>query len=90
MYVKFLVTLPECVVYDFQLNRRECFFAVIYRTSNQELVEFDKFTENFELSTSRMRLENPSSIVVTGDFNCRSNQWRINDIENNNDKLFEQ
>ena len=51
--------------------------------------EFDNFTINFELLLSKFHAENPFSIIIIGDFNCRSSQWWENDIENNEGKLFE-
>ena len=44
---------------------------------------------NFELMLSKMNAENPFSIIITGDFNCRSTQWWENDAVNNEGKLFE-
>ena len=38
---------------------------------------------------SKMHAENPFSVIITGDFNCRSTQWWKNDIGNNKGKLFE-
>ncbi len=38
---------------------------------------------------SKLHGENPFSIVISGDFNCRSTQWWENDIENNEGKLLE-
>ena len=84
-----LVTLPECVVREIQLNRKKYFFAVIYRSPSQSQEEFDNFTINFELMLSKMHAENPFCVIITGDFNCRSTQWWENDIENNEGKLFE-
>ena len=84
-----LVTLPECIVYEIQLNRKKYFFAVIYRSPSQGPEEFDNFTLNFELMLSKMHAENPFCVIITGDFNCRSTQWWENDIENNEGKLFE-
>ena len=84
-----LVTLPECIVYEIQLNRKKYFYAVIYRSPSQGLEEFDNFTINFELILSKMHAENPFCVIITGDFNCRSTQWWENDIENNEGRLFE-
>ena len=84
-----LVTLPECVVCEIQLNRKKYFFAVIYRSPSQDQDEFDTFTINFELMLSKMHAENPYCVIITGDFNCRSTQWSENDNENNEGKLFE-
>ena len=84
-----LVTLPECVVCEIQINRKKYFFVVIYRSPSQDEDEFDNFAINFELMLSKMHAENPFCVVITGDFNCRSTQWWGDDIENNEGKLFE-
>ena len=67
-----LVTLPECVVCEFQSNMKKYFFVVIYRSPSQDLDEFDNFAINFELMLSKIYAENPFCVVITGDFNCRS------------------
>ena len=82
-------TLPECVVCEIQLNRRKYLFVVIYRSPSQDPNDFDNFTINFELLLSKLHVENPFCVVITGDFNCRSCQWWDNDIENNEGKPFE-
>ena len=84
-----LETLPECIVYEIQLNRKKYFFTVIYRSPSQNQSEFDNFTINFELMLSKMHAENPFCVMIAGDFNCRSTQWWENDIENNEGRLFE-
>ena len=66
-----LVTLPECIVYEIQVNRKKYFFAVIYRSPSQGPEEFDNFTINFELMLSKMHSESPFCVIITGDFNCR-------------------
>ena len=76
-----LVTLPECIVYEIQLNRKKYFFVVVYRSPSQNQTEFDNFTINFELMLSKMHAENPFCVMVTGDFNCRSTQWWENNTE---------
>ena len=83
------MTLPECIVYEIQLNRKKYFFAVINRSPIQGPEEFDNFTINFELMLSKIHAESPFCVIITGDFNCRSTQWWENDIENNEGKLFE-
>ena len=84
-----LVTLPECIICEIQLNRRKCFFVVVYRSPSQDQGQFDNFMINFELMLSKMHAENPYCVIITGDFNCRSTQWWESDIENNEGKLFE-
>ena len=72
-----LVTLPECIVYEIQVNRKKYFFAVIYRSPSQGPEGFDNFTINFELMLSKMHSESPFCVIITGDFNCRSTQWWV-------------
>ena len=84
-----LVTLPECVVCEIQLDRKKYFFVVIYRSPSQDQSVFDDFTINFELLLSKLQAENPFCVVITGDFNCRSTQWWEHDTENNEGRLFE-
>ena len=84
-----LVTLPECIVFEIQLNRKKYFYAVIYRSPSQGPEEFDSFTRNFELMISKMHAENPFCVIITGDFNCRSTQWWEYDNENNEGRLLE-
>ena len=84
-----LVTLPECVVCEIQLNRKKHFYAVVYRSPSQDQSEFNNFTMNFQLMLSKLHAENPFCIIITGDFNCRSTQWWQNDSENNEGRLFE-
>ena len=85
-----LVTLPECVVCELQINRKKYFFVVVYRSPSQDQTEFDNFTINFELMLSKLHAENPFCVIITGDFNCRSTQWWEIDIEHSEGKLFEQ
>ena len=70
-----LVTLPECIVYEIQLNKKKYFFAVVYRSPSHDQSQFDNFTISFELMLSKMHAENPFCVIITGDFNCRSTQW---------------
>ena len=69
-----LETLPECIVCEFQLNRKKYFFTVLYRSPSQNQEQFQAFTDGFELIISKMAAENPYCVIVTGDFNCRSPQ----------------
>ena len=84
-----LMTLPECIVYEIQLNRKKCFFVVLYRSPSQNQPQFDSFTIEFVLLVSKMHAEKPSCIIITGDFNCHSTQWWEDDAENYEGKLFQ-
>ena len=43
---------------------------------------------NFELMLSKMSVENPFFLILTGNFNCHSTNWWEDDIENDESKLF--
>ena len=83
-----LVTLPECVVSEIRLGSRKYFFVVMYQSPSQVESEFENFMTKFALLLSNLQSEQPFSIVITGDFNCRSNQLWVNDIENDEGKVF--
>ena len=84
-----MVTLPECIVCEVQLDNKKYFFAILYRSPSQSQIEFQDFMNNFELMLSKMSGENPYCVIITGDFNCRSTNWWGDDIENDEGKLFE-
>ena len=54
---------------------------VLYRHPNQTGDEFDLFLDRLQLTIDRIKRYTPRCIVITGDFNCRSKQWRPGDIE---------
>ena len=60
-----LETLPECIVCEFQLDRKKYFFVVLYRSPSQSQNEFQVFMNNFELMLSKMSDENPYCVIVT-------------------------
>ena len=70
-------------------NKRKYAFTVVHRAQGQDQDEVKSFSDNFEFLISNMQSENPFSSVITGDFYCRSNQWRGDDIKNIEGKLFE-
>ena len=84
-----LATLPECIVCEGQLDKKNYCFAILYRSPSQSHIEFQDFTNNFELMLSKMSGENPYCVIITGDFNCCSTNWWEDDIKNEEDKLFE-
>ena len=82
-----MLTLSECIVCEIQLNRKNYFFATIYRSPSQSATELVDFMENFELT--KMAAENPYCVIITGDFNARCPQWWENDLENDAGKSLE-
>ena len=68
---------------------KKYFFVVAYRSPSQDQQEFEDFMNNFELMISNMSAEEPYTIIITGDFNCRSPQWWEGDNENDEGKQLE-
>ena len=48
---------------------------MIYRSPNQNSENFNLFQENLQKVIDSMKDLRPHTIVITGDFNCRSSQW---------------
>ena len=84
-----LEVIQECLVCEVTLHRKKIFFVVIYRSPSQNPDEFNQFLDQFEHLVSLLHQENPYTIVITGDFNCRSPMWWPDDIGNNEGELFE-
>ena len=73
--------LHESVVPEISLRRKKVFFIVLYCHPNQTSDEFDLFLDRLQLTVDRIKSCKPYCIVITGDFNCRSKQWRPEDVE---------
>ena len=54
-----LVTIPECIVSEIQLDGKKYFFVFLYRSPSQTAAEFEIFIKNFDVMLSRMSAENP-------------------------------
>ena len=84
-----LEILQECLVCEICLHNKKLSFVVIYRSPSQNRVEFDYFLNQFEHLINVIKQESPYSVIVTGDFNCRSPLWWPDDISNIKGELFE-
>ena len=60
---------------------KKYFFAVIYRSPNQNKDEFECFIEKLQSAIDLMKNERPHCVRVTGDLNCRSQHWWVGDID---------
>ena len=72
---KDLEIMQRSVVTEMNLNRQKIFFVVICRSPNQNSENFNLFQENLQKVIDSMKNLKPHTIVITGDFNCRSSQW---------------
>ena len=72
---KDLESMQEAVVTEIILRRKKIFFVAIYRSPNQSGEEFDLFQENLQNIIDNIKDLRPLCVILTGNFNCRSNQW---------------
>jgi len=77
-----LEMLQEAVVAEINFLRKKILFVAIYRTPSQNNEQFKIFMDKLQIMCGNFQRERPYSIIVTGDFNCRSSQWWGGDIEN--------
>ena len=76
---KDLQILDECIISELTIGRKKVFFVVVYRSSSQNAESFYSFLENLELIIQNLKHKRPHCIILTGDFNCRSDSWWLED-----------
>ena len=64
-----------------QHEKKKVYFVVVYRSPAQPADEFDLFLDRLELTVENIQAKKPGCIIITGDFNCRTQQWWSGDIE---------
>ena len=67
----------ECIVVELKLARKKILFTVIYRNSSNKAdsPEFNNFLTDFENMCSRIRNENPHTVLIAGGFNGHCRRW---------------
>ena len=76
-----LEILQEAVVTEINLLRKKILFVAICRSPSQNNQHFKPFMDKLQIMWGNVQRDRPYSIIVTGDFKCRSSQW-WGDIEN--------
>ena len=60
-----------------QHEKKKVYFVVVYWSPSQTADEFNLFLDRLELTQAKQ----PDCIIITNDFNCRTQQWWSGDIE---------
>ena len=76
-----LEELQESIVTEIIISRKKVFFVTLYRSPSQNSVQFEVFLDKLQRIVEKIQAENPHSLILTGDFNCRSSQWRAGDVQ---------
>ena len=73
---KNLEILDETIVCQISMKRKKVYFVVVYRSPSQTADEFNLFLDRLELNVETIQAKkNPNCIIITGDFNYRTQQW---------------
>ena len=74
-----LAILDECIISELTIGRKKVFFVVVYRSPSQNSESFYSFLENLELIIQNLKNKRPHYMILTGDFNCKSDSWWVED-----------
>ena len=66
-----LEVLSECIVCEITIKKKQIFYILAYRSTNQPPDIFESFITNLQLILDKIYSENPFAIILTGDLNCR-------------------
>ena len=69
--------MDECIISEITIGRKKVFFVVVYRSPSQNAESFHSFLDKLE--TTIQTKKKPHCIILTGDFNCRSDNWWVDD-----------
>ena len=74
--------MPECLVYEVNYQNKKIFTVTLSRSPSENDAKFDELLRSFESATDNINQFNLYFVLITGDFNARSNSWWGNDIKN--------
>ena len=67
-----LELLDETICVEISLNRKKIIYLLSYRSPSQTPAEFQMYMQKLQTIFIKANSENPSIIILTGDFNARS------------------
>ena len=73
--------MDETIVAEICIKRKKIIFVVTYRRPSQKAEDFHLFLDRLQLTLDYIKDIKPYSMVLTGDFNCRSSHWWTEDTE---------
>ena len=78
------MVLDETIIVEIRIkNNKKVFILLTYRTPSMKSPQIDEFCRSLSVMVNSMKKENPSSIILTGDFNGRSPHfWEDELVEN--------
>ena len=88
---KDLQILDECIISELTFGRKKVFrkkgfFVAVYRSPSQNAESFYSLLEKLERIIQNLKDKRPHCIILTGDFNCRSDGWWVEDEDEDEDE----
>ena len=83
-----LEILPETIVAEIKLNKKNIFFVLSYCHPNMPVDELTEYTKALKKIYESIRKENPTVYILSGDFNARSPLFWEGDTENSAGRIF--
>ena len=71
--------MHKCIVFELKIGNKFCRIVSSYRSPSQSQVEFETFTDNFELTLNKIFEANQFLLTALRDFNAKLSQWHKND-----------
>ena len=71
--------LHKSISFELQVGSKICKFVSPYGSPSQASDDFEKFTDNFELTLDNLAESNSDLIVKLGNLNIKSKNWYIDD-----------
>ena len=76
---KDLQVMDECIISEITIGRKKVFLVMVYRSPSQNAESFHSFLDKLETTIQTLKDKKPHCIILTGDFNCRSENWWVDD-----------
>ena len=72
--------LEECIIFEVNIENKQCIFMLNYRSPSQTPDEFEDYLTNFQLNIDSVLNLNPFLFCIFGDFNAKSTNWYRNGV----------
>ena len=73
------LNFSECIVCEVSIKISRGYIGVIYRSPNQNIIEFENVLSDFEKLLNCTNSSNGLFTIILGDFNARSSVWWTKD-----------
>ena len=76
---KDLQVMNECIISGNMIGRKKGLFVVVNRSPSENAESFHSFLDKLETTIQTLKDKKLHCIILTGDLNCRSDNWWVDD-----------